>query len=466
MKENKALKAGIWYTVANFITRGASFLTTPLFTRIMTKSDIGAYSNITSWFSVLVIITTFEFCTSLMVARFDFKEEFNKYVSSILFYGSVITIVFYCIVLIDIDFFTEMLSMPAYAIHIIFIYMIVYPGLQAYQYICRYTYNYRGVILTSIVSVLVSIVISLFGTFVFTNKLAGRTLGYYIPLIIINFIIYIYLMIKGKGVSLKYLKYSVSISFPMIWHALAGQVLSAGDRIVITRYSGSEANAMYSVAYTCGRVIYVLWNSMNSAWTPWATQKMDENQLEEMKEATYPYLIFFCLVALFFTLIAPEMLFIMGGTSYLEAKAVLPPVIAGYICQFVYSLYVNCEFYLKKQKRIAIGTAMAAILNLGLNILFVPKFGYVAAAYTTLFGYLCLVIFHYFSVKLLKREKWYDNRFQWSVIAITICLIPVINLLYTFNMLRYTILTISACVLLICLYKKRKDIFYFIQKIL
>ena len=464
MKENKALKAGIWYTVANFITRGAYFLTTPLFTRIMTKSDIGAYSNITSWFSVLVIITTFEFCTSLMVARFDFKEEFNKYVSSILFYGSVITAVFFCIVVLDIDFFAKALSMPVYAIHLIFIYMIVYPALQAYQYICRFTYNYKGVIYTSVGSVLVSTGISLFCVFVFTNKLLGRTLGYYIPLIIINFIIYIYLMIKGKGISLKYLRYSVSIAFPMIWHVLSGQVLSAGDRIIITRYISAEANAMYSVAYTCGMVIYVLWNSMNSAWTPWATQKMEYDQLEDMKKATYPYLIFFCLVALLFTLIAPEMLFIMGGESYLEAKAVIPPVIAGYICQFVYSLYVNCEFYLKKQKRIAIGTAMAAILNLALNILFVPRFGYVAAAYTTLLGYVCLVIFHYFSVKLLGKAKWYDNRFQWGVIAISLLLIPIITFLYLYTIIRYISLVILTICLLIGLYKNRKKLMCLLKK--
>ena len=44
------IKAGIWYTIANFLTKGAVFLTTPFFTRLMTQSDIGAYANMNSWF--------------------------------------------------------------------------------------------------------------------------------------------------------------------------------------------------------------------------------------------------------------------------------------------------------------------------------------------------------------------------------------------------------------------------------
>lgn len=42
----KAVKAGVWYTVANFVTKGAMFLTTPLFTRMMSKQDINAISEI------------------------------------------------------------------------------------------------------------------------------------------------------------------------------------------------------------------------------------------------------------------------------------------------------------------------------------------------------------------------------------------------------------------------------------
>ena len=52
----KALKSGAWYTVANFLTRSVGLITTPIFTRLLTKSDFGAYSNYTSWLSIAIII--------------------------------------------------------------------------------------------------------------------------------------------------------------------------------------------------------------------------------------------------------------------------------------------------------------------------------------------------------------------------------------------------------------------------
>ena len=55
----KALKAGFWYTFSNFLIKGIAFLTMPIFTRIMSKYDIGVFSNIISWFNILAIITTF-----------------------------------------------------------------------------------------------------------------------------------------------------------------------------------------------------------------------------------------------------------------------------------------------------------------------------------------------------------------------------------------------------------------------
>ena len=50
-KKSGAIKAGFFYTICNFIVKGAVFLTTPIFTRIMSSEDIGAFSNLSSWLS-------------------------------------------------------------------------------------------------------------------------------------------------------------------------------------------------------------------------------------------------------------------------------------------------------------------------------------------------------------------------------------------------------------------------------
>ena len=42
-------KAGLWYTVCNFMFRGMAFITTPIFTRLMSKTEGGEFSTFSSW---------------------------------------------------------------------------------------------------------------------------------------------------------------------------------------------------------------------------------------------------------------------------------------------------------------------------------------------------------------------------------------------------------------------------------
>ena len=137
---------------------------------------------------------------------------------------------------------------------------------------------------------------------------------------------------------------------------------------------------------------------------------------------------------------------------------VIPPVMIAVLCQFVYSLYINAEFYLKKQTRIAVGTILASLLNLGLNIIFVPRYGYVAAAYTTLFGYFCLFCFHFVSLKMLGKADWYDEKFNIIVMSIMIALIPFFNFLYKHTVIRYSFVCIVWSVAFYFLFKYKEKI--------
>ena len=97
---NKVVKAGTWYTISNFLIKGISFVTLPIFARLLTKGELGQFSNITAWFNVLAIITTFELYSSVSIARFDFKDDLKKYISSNLVLGTIITSIFYLFCLI------------------------------------------------------------------------------------------------------------------------------------------------------------------------------------------------------------------------------------------------------------------------------------------------------------------------------------------------------------------------------
>jgi len=456
--KNKVLKAGIWYTICNFFIKGLVFITMPIFTRLMTSHDIGVFSNITSWFNILAIVTTFEIYSSISVARFDYKEELNDYISSSLVLGSIITAIFYLTVIIFNKFFTSLLSIDFFTLNLIFIYLLFYPSVQVFLLKNQIEYNYKKIIIISLLNAVLSTFMSIIFVLLFSNKLLGRTIGYFAPLIIVSMILYISIIFKGNKVSCKYWKYALKISFPLIWHLLAGYLLNSSDKIMITKMISAEANALYSVAYTISMVVSILWMSMNNAWSPWAYEQMNKKEYNVLKSKSKPYTIFFLLIVFVFMLISPELLLIMGGKKYVEAKYVIPPVMLGYVFQFIYSLYVNIEFYHKKQMKIALGTIIAAIVNIILNYIFIPIFGYIAAAYTTLIGYLLLFIIHYYFVKRMNCNSWYDTKFFIFVSFVSLLFMIVILELYHYNMIRYIIILVITMILFIICLIKRKEL--------
>ena len=127
----------------------------------------------------------------------------------------------------------------------------------------------------------------------------------------------------------------------------------------------------------------------------------------------------------------------------------------GYVFQFIYSLYVNIEFFKKKQKNIAIGTIIAAFINILLNYILLGKMGYIVAAYTTLIGYILLAIIHYCFVKHLKCDSWYDKKFFGIISFIAIISIFVFNFLYKYFIIRYILIVIVSIIMLCLIIKNR-----------
>ena len=51
-------KATIWFTMCSFIQKGISFITVPIFTRLMSTEQYGIYTVYLSWLQILTILTS------------------------------------------------------------------------------------------------------------------------------------------------------------------------------------------------------------------------------------------------------------------------------------------------------------------------------------------------------------------------------------------------------------------------
>jgi O-antigen/teichoic acid export membrane protein len=273
-------------------------------------------------------------------------------------------------------------------------------------------------------------------------------------------ILYLSFIKKGKKISLHYWKYALTISLPYIPHKLSLTIISVSGKILITNFAGAEYNAIYSLAYSIGAIVLIFSTSLNTALSPWIGEQLNKNKTKHLYVLTPFYVLFISIIVLGTLLIAPEVLFFLGGQKYLIALNVITPIIFSVLLEHTYTIYVNTEQYTKKTIHMAIGSILTAILNLILNLLFIPKFGYIAAGYTTLVSYFFLLIFHYTIVKKMDYTKFYNNTSIFIIVSATFISSLLINVLYQFQLLRYIILsifTLSIITIFIANYKNIKN---------
>lgn len=436
MSNNNAIKAGIWYIVGNFLIKGIGFISTPLFTRIMTQSDIGDFSNYITWLGILLIVFSCEMYSSISVARFDFKDEINEYVASNLLLGSAITLIIFLLLLPFKKYVIAFLAIPEYAFYYSFVYIMIVPAIQMYQAKCQIEYKYKTSVAISLITSIGCSLLSLLLVVFLNDQIFARVVGYLVPYIFVGMCVYLHILYKSKFFDWKYCKYGLHISLPIVCHLLAGYVLSSSDRIMIKSILDSKSLGLYSIAYSSSIIISVFMSSLNSAWAPWSMEMINKENICKLRKASKFFVIFFVVITCFIVSVGPEILQILGGKNYMEAEMVIPPVMIGIVFQFMYTLYVNIEQYQKKMMMVALGTVLSASLNVILNAWLIPIYGYVAAAYTTLLSYMFLFSIHFVFVFCLRKLYFYDTKFNFFVMLGVIVYIPIANFMYKEDIYR------------------------------
>ena len=229
---------------------------------------------------------------------------------------------------------------------------------------------------------------------------------------------------------------------------------------MINSFIGTEETAIYSVAHSVGLLMTIINTSINNSFVPWSYGRIKREDSTEIKCISSILLGIVVLANICLIWFAPEVISILAGSQYHDAIWCLVPIAVSVFFFFVYTLFVDIEIYYGATKYIAIASICAGCINLLLNYIFIPIYGYYAAGYTTLFSYFITMIMHYVFLRLTLRIHNYSGHLfdgkaiaVWSIV-IVVCAILAMNL-YDYILIR-AIITCLTCALIIW---KRRMIF-------
>ena len=455
------VKASLWALLCSLFQSAASLVTTPIFTRLLSQDDFGIYSQYSSWLGILSIIITLDlYSEAYMKGITEHEEDEGAFTASMLWLNLAIFTLFLVIFLLAPSFWAKVLHLSPYLTGLMFVHLLASFPFDYWKSRERYHYRYKLSTLLSVIVTVFGYAFSIYAITHFSNRLHARIEGELLIRILVAVPLLIILLRKTKYIYNKEIwTFALSFSLPLIPHFLSNLVLSQSDRLMIGRLVNDAASAKYSIAYMIASMVLMIVNAVNNSYVPYTFQKLRDQEEPALRGSSTILLAGIALLCVIAMGLAPEVITIFAGESYAEAAMIVPDVSASVFFIFLYSLFANVEYYFKETKLVGIATLFAAGLNVALNALFIPRFGYTVAGTTTLVSYLFLALFHYFAYRMIqKKEQFaavYDIRMVLLISGALLGATVLIRSLFTVTLIRYLIVLVSIPLAGWMLLKKR-----------
>lgn len=448
-----AAKATLWFVFCSTLQKCISLITTPIFTRMMTTEQYGQFSVYNSWLQIFTIITTLRLNYAVFNKGMSkYKDDRDGYTSTMQSLTFIVTGIVFVIYLIFHKQINSLTELPTFIMVAMFAELFMTPAIDFWTIRKRYEYIYKPVVFRTLLMAVLNSVLGVVAVFVSEEKGYARILTCVTVNLAFGIALFIYNKRQTKTwLNKEYVKFALAFNLPLLLHYISQYMLDQFDRIMIQKMAGIAAAGIYSVAYNAAMLLKIVTQSINNSLVPWQYERLENKEFKKMDDLLFLVYVIVGGCALLFSAFAPEIMKILADEKYYEAVYVIPPVILGLFFMYIYVTIANVEFFYEQNKFTMYISMLGAGLNVLLNYFGIKMYGYIAAAYTTLFCYIFFATGHYIYAtrsvkKLLGVEKIFNTK---RIIALSIgVLVSGLAIMYFYDkiIIRYAIVLLVLLV--------------------
>lgn len=402
------VKASLWFFVSRLLQKGISVITTPIFTRLLTTAEYGEFTTFNSWQEMLSIFITLRLYTGVFMqglVRYD--NDRDEYTSALEGLTTTLGLLVLAIYLPFRSFWNGLVGMNTFLMVMVIISSwatALYGFWSARQ---RVDYKYKMLLALTVLSSILKPLTGIIGVLLTDSFKVEARVG---TLVAVEVLVYgwslFYYMKKGKKFyDREFWKHAIRFNVPLIPHYLSQSMLSQSDRVMIRRIVGKSQAGIYGLAYQVSWMLSIVNQSINSTLEPWLYRRIREGDTRSIANVSYTCMVLVGVSNLALIAIAPEAVSVFAPEQYHEAIWVIPPLAASVFLTFDYTLFAVFEFYYERTRLVMIASVAGALVNIGLNAILIPMFGYLAAGYTTLIGYFVYIVMHYAFMRKVQIEE-------------------------------------------------------------
>ncbi|WBW99442.1 oligosaccharide flippase family protein [Oceanirhabdus sp. W0125-5] len=400
----KLIRGGIWLTLCTIIQQIISYTSMGIFTRLLGTEGFGTVKYYAIMLTIATTVITLGLTASVNRAKVEYEKDFDKFLSSIMFLAMLLSVIALTVVIL---FNKQLNSIKALEISGGVLILLVIHSFFTFTFQCyalKYIIkqNYKRYFLVQVSNALTALILSVVFVILLNNNAIGRIYGMALTTIAFGSYFFLKQIKCGKEfINKAYWKYALVISVPLIFHSLSSMIMTYFDSVAIKQFLSESELGLYGVAYSVGLIINTVWVTLNKLWVPWFFDKMKKENYEEIEKAIKYYMLIFTFIYFAFMMVVPEVVRLLADKEFWVALDIIPIIALSYYFLFLYSFPSNVEFYEKKTVLISLGTLISGAVNIILNLLLIPRYGYRVAAVTTLISYILLFIYHYMMAKIV-----------------------------------------------------------------
>jgi len=227
-------------------------------------------------------------------------------------------------------------------------------------------------------------------------------------------------------ISLKQWKRMIKFGFPFLPAGIFSMILELSDRYILHYLTSVETVGFYNAGYKLGMLMMLVVMGFNMAWQPYFLKKKKNEREYITKVTTYVlsglvflWIIIFIWIDAFVKIQIGD--FTIFGNQYWGSTQVASIIALAYIFHALFLLQLPGVYLLERSGLLAWIMGFGAISNIILNLLFVPKYGIVGAAYATCISFILMAVFIF-----MVNKKLFSIKYEWKkILLITILAISI-----------------------------------------
>ncbi len=391
----KFIKQFSHFFTGSILSQLFSFVTFPILTRVLTKEQYGVMGLVT---------TTLLFATAIAkvglsdgIIRFykeysganEKLEVFSSTVLARTIALSTLTTLLYLIFLLIGRGYLRLNEIYTACFLIMAFDLFITPLNISVIYFLRVTDKTIFINVINLIGRVITIGLSLVSLLYVFKAFYGYFIGVVIADVILSAVLF-YWFFKhyrfnptkvSKELNINFMKFGV----PLLLSELCFLLMSYADRYLIVGYLGEEALGLYSVGYNVAMYIgNIIMFSISYAIVPIYVEiygREGREKTEAFLKKSLQY-IFVAIIPMWFgyAAISKELFIVLASQKYAMAAKFSPLILFAYFCLCVNTIF-NAGLYLKKRTIVSFGINLSSIiLNIGLNLILLRRFGINAAA--------------------------------------------------------------------------------------